>query len=322
MSEHLPLDQAPYWVVAAYYLVPLDQPREEIDRHRKFLLTRDARSRIYIGPEGMNIQMSAKAEDAEAYMEWLRQDERFPGIEFKVQGSREQVFPRLTIKWKQQLVAVGRPVDLNQAGPHLSSAEWRKTIEEGGEDLILLDVRNRYEWEVGHFKGAIPAPCETFREFPEWVQQLKQQVDPSKKKVLMCCTGGIRCEFFSALMREEGFEEVYQLDGGMLKYSAEDGDALWEGSLFVFDDRLTVPMGPNAAPCGRCHHCEAGTERYLNCANMDCNRLFLCCPACLESQMGCCCEECRASPRLRKLQKENPYKPFARAHLDVELARG
>ena len=321
MTTFLPLEQAPYWVVAAYFLTPLEDPQGEVQRHKDFLRQLDARARIYIGPDGMNIQMSAVRADAEQYMEWLRQDPRFTGIQFKLQGLDRQAFPRLTIKYKQQLVAMDRSVDLQQAGPHLSPEEWKHTIEEESEEILLLDVRNHYEWEVGHFRGAIPAPCETFREFPEWIQQLKQQVDPTKKKILMCCTGGIRCEFFSALMKEEGFEEVYQLQGGMLQYSAECGGDLWEGSLFVFDDRLTVPMGEECAPCGRCHHCEAPTDRYLNCANMDCNRLFLCCPTCLQAHAGCCQESCHCAPRLRCLREENPYQPFPRAHLDVELAQ-
>jgi UPF0176 protein len=323
MADVLPLETAPIWVLAAYAIHPIADPAAEVQRHKEFLSSRDARARIYISHEGLNIQMSASPEAAQDYMEWLRSDERFRDQEFKIQGFMRHPFPRLTIKRKRQLVAVNRPVDFSKAGPHMSPAEWRRTLE-SGEDILLLDVRNHYEWEIGRFKGAVAPDCNEFRQFPEWIQQLKQRVDPGSKKVLMCCTGGIRCEFFSAMMREEGFEHVYQLQGGMLKYSQECGDAEWEGSLFVFDDRLTVPMGYQAQPISVCHHCGSQVEKVLNCANMDCNRLFICCPDCVVSQQGCCCAECRTSPRLRALMQPDPYQPFPRlrtgdGHLRVPM---
>jgi UPF0176 protein len=310
MAENLPLDSAPIWVLAAYAIHPIEDPEAEVLRHKEFLSVRDVRARIYISHEGLNIQMSATPEAGREYMDWLRVDPRFSNQEFKIQGFGRHPFPRLTIKRKKQLVAVNQPVDFSKAGPHMSPQEWRETLE-SGEDVLLLDVRNRYEWEIGRFKGAIAPDCNEFREFPKWIRELKQEVDPSKKKVLMCCTGGIRCEFFSAMMREEGFEQVYQLDGGMLKYSQQCGDAQWEGSLFVFDDRLTVPMGEQAETVGQCLHCQAPVDKVLNCANMDCNRLFLCCPSCVEAQKGCCCASCQQAPRLRALPND-PYQPFPR----------
>jgi UPF0176 protein len=311
MSDVLPLDQAPIWVLAAYAIHPIADPDEEVRRHKEFLSIRDARARIYVSHEGLNIQMSATAEAGQAYIDWLRGDCRFANQEFKVQGTDRHPFPRLTIKRKKQLVAVDKPIDFSKAGPHMSPQEWKRTLE-SGEDVLLLDVRNRFEWEIGRFKGAIAPDCNQFREFPAWIEELKTQVNPASKKVLMCCTGGIRCEFFSAMMKEQGFEQVYQLDGGMLKYSQECGDAEWEGSLFVFDDRLTVPMGKDTAPVGQCLHCQAPIEKVLNCANMDCNRLFLCCPECVQMHQGCCCSDCRTAPRLRALMQPDPYQPFPR----------
>ena len=108
---------------------------------------------------------------------------------------------------------------------------------------LILDVRNDYEWKIGRFEGSELPPLETFREFPAYAKKLKEERDPKTTSVMMYCTGGIRCEFFSALMKKEGFEKVVQLDGGVIHYGLKEGSDHWEGKLFVFDDRLAVPMG-------------------------------------------------------------------------------
>lgn len=311
-----PLDRAAYWVVAAYDLNPIADPEGLTLQFKTQLACWDARARIYVGRDGLNIQMSIAAEHGPALKQWL-QELGFGAMPLKLQGATEHVFPRLTVKCKQQLVAMDRAVDLGQRGQHISPEEWRAALQQE-EAPVVLDVRNDYEWDVGHFVGSRPAPCDSFREFPQWAKSLKQELG-TDRTVLMCCTGGIRCEFFSALLKEEGFTDVRQLDGGILAYSERCGDDMWEGSLFVFDDRLTVAMGDSERPVGCCLHCGAKTTNYLNCANMDCNKLYLCCSNCLEVHHGCCCEQCKQAPRLRALSRDNPYKPFARAHLDVQL---
>lgn len=308
------LDEFPIWVLAAYSLHPIEDPKKEACRQKEFLSLRGGRARNYISKEGLNLQMSLPASSAKEYIQWMQEDPRFGEMEFKIQGAKKHPFPRLTVKVRQQLVALDCKVDLQQRSPHLTPAEWKQVLDEDSE-VLLLDVRNRYEWEVGRFEGAEAPPCDCFREAKPWAQDLRKRVDP-KQKILMCCTGGIRCEFFSALLREEGFEEVFQLEGGMLKYREEVGDAHWKGSLFVFDDRMTIPMGDQENPVGTCLHCQALCSRYLNCANMDCNRLFLCCRECLDRMQGCCSSSCKTADRLRVLNSADPYQPFSRAHLE------
>lgn len=131
----------------------------------------------------------------------------------------------------------------------------------------------------------------------------------------MYCTGGIRCELYSALLKEKGFEKVYQLNGGIINYGLEEGSKHWNGKLFVFDDRLSVPISEEEAPViGKCHHCDAPTETYINCANMDCNELFLCCPDCLKEHKGACQTTCENAPRTRPYQEHSAHKPFRRSH--------
>lgn len=299
-----------YVVLAYYHLVDLASPEEEVLAHKKFLANRDVKARVYISTQGINGQMSAAKDDATAYMEWLSQRSPYQGVEFKLQPHAEHVFPRLTIKVRKELVALGAPVPMNLRGEYMEPSEWREAIE-SDEEKIIIDVRNNYEWMLGHFQGAELLPCETFKEFKESAVELKKRIDPKKTKVLMYCTGGIRCELFSSLLKQEGIENIYQLHGGVIRYGEQEGSKHWLGKLFVFDDRLAVPLSDEETPkIGVCHHCGVANESYYNCASLDCNELFLCCAACLEKFRGCCKEACSQAKRVRPYQFS--HKPFRR----------
>ncbi|MDE3047975.1 MAG: rhodanese-related sulfurtransferase [Verrucomicrobiota bacterium] len=294
-----------YKVLAYYSIEPLETPLEEVAQHKEFFKTRDFKGRIYLSEQGINGQASGRADHADEYMEWMRG--RFPKMFFKVHLAEEHAYPKMTVKYRKQLVAVDCPVDFSLAGEHISPQEWKKMLENRDEETLLLDVRNDYEWKVGHFEGAELPQLETFRQFPEYAKKLKEQKDPKTTRVFMYCTGGIRCEYFSALMKQEGFENVYQLDGGVINYNLQEGGDRWEGKLFVFDDRLVVPMG-DGEPISSCSHCSQPHDVYFNCANMDCNQLFICCSDCLRKHRGCCCSDCESPPRVRPYQEGG--KPF------------
>jgi UPF0176 protein len=299
-----------YLVLSYYNIFPLSDLQRELLRHKEFFEGRDVKGRIYITPQGINAQMSGAQEEVEAYMEWLRADSRFDNVNFNLQWHHENVFPRMTVKMRPQLVALDVEVDFDKRGEHVSPKQWREMLE-GDESYLQLDVRNDYEWDVGHFKGFERPTGKTFRDFVDYARQLKEQHNPKKTKVMMCCTGGIRCELYSALLKEEGFDEVYQLKGGIIKYGNEEQGKHWKGKLFVFDDRLTADVGPESETVvGKCHHCEAATDNYYNCSNMDCNELFLCCPECLQQYDGCCQVACKTAPRLRPYHHQDPHKPF------------
>ena len=303
-----------YWVLAYYFFTSIEDPAREVFRHKEFFLNRDIKSRIYISTEGINGQMSAPAAVAQDYMEWLKSDVRFQEVEFKTHTWHEHCFPRTTVKLRPQLVALDVNVDLSKTGTHLSPAEWKSMLNTRDENTLLIDVRNDYEWDIGHFEGAELPHLDRFREFPDYARQLRQQRDPKKTKVMMYCTGGIRCELYSALLKEEGFEEVYQLQGGVIKYGIEEGSDHWRGKLFVFDDRLSVPISEKAPAeiISRCKHCAISTDLYFNCANMDCNELFISCWSCAELKHGCCCLTCEKAPRVRPLERQERPKPFRR----------
>jgi len=305
-----------YHVLAYYCFTPLEEPAREVLRHKNFLNFHDAKGRLYLSEEGINGQMSASPEAAEAYQEWLKSDPRFAGVQFKTHLWHEHCFPRMTVKLRPQLVALDRKVDLSKRGKSVSPAEWKMMLEARDERTVVIDVRNKYEWEVGHFEGAQLPARERFRDFPTYAKHLKTERDPKKTKVMMYCTGGIRCELYSALMKEEGFDEVYQLEGGVIGYGLKEGTKHWRGKLFVFDDRLAVPIAEEGDEViSRCRYCSALSDLYFNCANMACNELFIACKACAERQKGCCCMACEGAPSIRPFTVQDRPKPFRRKHL-------
>ena len=304
-----------YLVLAYYIFTPIENPGEEIKKHKDFFKEKDVSGRIYISEQGINGQMSGVENDAKGYIEWLHSDLRFKDVKFKIHTYHENVFPRMTVKYRQQIVALDKDIDPSQGGEHVSPKKWREMLE-NDEKYLILDVRNDYEGVVGHFKGAVVPDRSIFRDFPAYVQELKKKYTPENTKVMMYCTGGIRCELFSVVMKEEGFQEVSQLDGGVIKYGLEEGNTHWDGKLFVFDDRLTIPISDDhAEPISFCSHCDSKVDTYYNCANMDCNKLFIACLNCTKEHKGCCQTECQTAPRVRRVEEQISSKPFRRWHL-------
>jgi UPF0176 protein len=307
------MDQ-PYYVLAYYFFTEIADAHEEIRLHKSFFEGRDVTSRIYINETGINGQMSAAKVDAEAYMEWMKSRPLFANMTFKIHYWHEQVFPRQVVKYRNQLVAYDLPTDLSESGEHVSPKKWREMLEKE-DDKILIDVRNDYEWKLGHFEGADLPQCNTFREFDQYAEELHERVDPKKTPVMMYCTGGIRCELYSAALKKRGFKKVYQLDGGIINYGLQEGSEHWLGKLFVFDDRMSVPISNEETPVvAKCYFCNKPSESYYNCANMDCNELYICCQDCLQAFKGCCSHECGKAGRVRPYHQQNPHKPFRKRH--------
>ncbi len=302
-----------YTVLAYYVLTRIAEPQAEVLRHKEFFNTRDFRGRIYISEQGINGQASGSAAHAEEYREWLLSDPRFQQTRFKIHPASEHVFPKMTVKVRKQLVAIDCKVDFEERGKHVLPKAWKKMLEERTPETLLLDVRNDYEWKAGHFEGAELPQLDQFRQFPEYAKQLKQQCDPAHTPVMMYCTGGIRCEYYSAVLKKEGFEKVYQLDGGVIQYGLEEGSEHWKGKLFVFDDRLVIPLSEKGETISACAYCASPNDVYYNCANMDCNALFFCCIDCLRAHSGCCCDACREG-RVRPYKES--AKPFRRMPCD------
>ncbi len=266
------------------------------------------KGRIYVSREGINAQLSIHVSESLALFKWLRSHEVFRTIDFNIHTDDEHAFAKMTIKLRKNLVAHDLNLDFKKKGTYLTPEEWRKALDSPEEHVVLVDVRNGYEWDVGHFEGAERPDYETFRDFPKYIEKLKMKYDHKKTKFLMFCTGGIRCEFFSPMMIEAGLENIYQLKGGVIKYGLEEGSKHWKGGLFVFDDRLVVKISDEII--SYCHLCDEKSSTYYNCANMDCNKLFLSCPKCVEKMQGCCCKPCSTVPMRREFKKIARPKPY------------
>lgn len=219
------------------------------------LLNREIRGTLLLALEGINGTISGQETQVKAFLDWLQSDDRFSGIDYKLSRHQEQPFNRTKVKLKKEIVTMGvEHIDPNQVvGTYVEAQDWNELISD--PDTILIDTRNDYEVNIGSFENAINPNTETFREFPDYV---KQNLDPIKhKKVAMFCTGGIRCEKASAYMKENGFDEVYHLKGGILRYleTVEQSDTLWNGECFVFDERVAVNHKLEKGQYDQCHAC-------------------------------------------------------------------
>lgn len=311
-----------YAVIAYYHFFEIENPEQEAKIHKEFLETINGRGRIYFASEGVNAQLALHRDSLDAYKEFLSRDPRFSGADIKVQYFDEPPFAKLTVKSREQLVALDKKVDLSKRAEYISPEDWAKVIEEQDENTIIIDVRNNYESEIGHFEGAIKPDLENFREFVELAENLKKSYDAKKTRILTYCTGGIRCELFTPLLKEQGFEEVYQLHGGVIKYGEKLGDKHWHGKLFVFDDRLAVPLDQahEENRISHCCFCHQEADQYFNCANMDCNALFIACSDCIKEHQGCCGSECIEHGRVRTFDPDQRSRPFRKLSFEEKQA--
>jgi len=297
-------------VLLYYNFSPIENPREFLSKHKAFCRQHGLKGRIYVSEEGINGTVSGSPEAAEAYKAELRAVPGFEGTEFKEDAADHIPFARLSIKIRPEIVTLKSPVPLDpqtEGGRRLLPHEWKQVME-SDEDFVIIDTRNNYESKVGYFKGAIRPDLLNFYDFPEWLEQADI---PKDKKVLMYCTGGIRCEKFSVLMKKKGWGDVNQLHGGILNYAKEAGGEHFLGKCFVFDDRLVVPVNPNdEEPVSHCEITGVPADTYLNCANMECNRLFICSEEGAGQMEGACCEACKTHPFKRPFNSGDAFAPF------------
>jgi UPF0176 protein len=237
---------------------------------------------------------------------YVRQTREYPGfkkIGFKWSEGTGNEFPRLSIKVKPELVAFGDPdvieVDENGVvggGTHIRPDQLEVLVKERGDEVVFFDGRNAFEAEIGKFKDAIIPDVTTSRDFIEEIESGKYD-HIKDKPVVTYCTGGIRCEILSAVMVKNGFKEVYQIDGGIVKYGNAFGDdGLWEGSLYTFDARMKIDFSDHTKVIGTCEKCDASTNQFRNCNTASCHQLILLCDGCaaLDSNLSCTHDQSKA----------------------------
>ncbi|MCX6291298.1 MAG: rhodanese-related sulfurtransferase [Bacteroidetes bacterium] len=252
--------------------------------------------RIYLAHEGINAQVSVPEENWNRFVELLNSYVQFRNVDLKIAvEDNGKSFYKLIVRTRNKIVADGlddQTFDVTNVGRHLSAKEFNEAMQLPG--TVVVDMRNHYESEVGHFKGAVLPDADTFKqELPLVIDLLKNKKD---KKILLYCTGGIRCEKASAYLRHEGFSDVNQLNGGIIHYSrqvnAEGLESQFIGKNFVFDERMGERI--TGEIISTCHQCGRACDRHVNCANDDCHLLFIQCDDCSSKMKGCCTPVCQS----------------------------
>lgn len=252
----------------------------------------DLKGRILIASHGINGTLGGDIKNLKAYVKETKS--YFKGTTFKWSDGSRDDFPKLVVKVRDEIVTFGvaDQIEVDEkgvvgGGKHLKPKQVHELVAERGNDVVFFDGRNAYEAAVGKFKNAVVADVQNTRDFAEELKDAKYN-DIKDKPVVTYCTGGIRCEVLSMLMKKNGFKEVYQIDGGIAKYGQEyRDDGLWEGSLYVFDDRMGTKFSDKATDIGICTHCQGKTSNFENCADKACNKLIIICEDCLPQKTLC-----------------------------------
>ncbi len=250
------------------------------------------KGKVLLGKEGINGCLSGADEDIQKYIDVMKSDSRFADVTFKLTPAHAHTFKKLFIRVRDQIVASSWNDNRSKTAPYIEPKELKSLLDKN-EDVILIDMRNGYEYDIGHFKNAVKVPTETFRELPSILPSLEKY---KQKKIVTYCTGGIRCEKATVLLRENGFENVQQLHGGIVEYGLELGNAHWDGKCFVFDQRGAIDIDPEhmSDPITICYWCRQPSAEYRNCAKLDCDKMFISCDSCAREHKSACSKKCRS----------------------------
>ncbi|HTE22881.1 MAG TPA: rhodanese-related sulfurtransferase [Candidatus Limnocylindria bacterium] len=283
-------------IILYYKFVPVKDPAMTMRWQREICTRLGLKGRVLISDHGINGTLGGDIEALRQYKREMNKSVTFKGITYKWSDGTGADFPKLQIKVKDEIVnfqAADEIVVTEQGivngGQHLKPQQVHELLEERGDDVVFFDGRNKHEAAIGKFKGAVVPDVENSRDFAAELEDPKYD-DIKDKPVVTYCTGGIRCEILSAMMKNRGFKEVYQLDGGIVKYGEEFKDAgEWEGKLHIFDDRMVMQFSDEAKDIGTCIHCQNKTSNYVNCANKQCNKLVLVCQSCAADDVCASC---------------------------------
>lgn len=288
-----------YQVLLYYKFVPIEDPEEFANEHLRYCKELGLKGRILVAEEGINGTVSGTIEQTETYMNMMHEDPRFSDMTFKIDQENQHAFKKMHVRPRPELVTLrldDAVSPMEKTGTFLNPQEFHEAMDD--ENAVILDTRNDYEFDLGHFRGAVNPDIDSFRDFPEWIRNHKDEL--KGKKVLTYCTGGIRCEKVTGWLMDEGIEDVNQLHGGIVTYGKdpEVQGAKWDGQCYVFDERISVPINQvEHVVVGRDYFDGTPCERYANCANPECNKQILCSEENEHKYLRGCTHECRVSPR-------------------------
>lgn len=296
-----------YQVLLYYNYVHIDEPESYAQEHLAFCKSLGLKGRILVAEEGINGTVSGTIEETNKYMAAMHDDPRFADMPFKIDEADGHAFKKMHVRPRQELVTLRLENDINPletTGNYLSPQAFYQAMKD--ENTVVIDARNDYEYDLGHFRGAVRPDIRSFRELPNWIEENKEQFEG--KRILTYCTGGIRCEKFSGWLVEQGFEDVHQLHGGIATYS-KDPEAkgqLWDGQMYVFDERISVPINRvEHVVVGKDYFDGQPCERYVNCANPECNKQILCSEENEHKYLRGCTHDCRVTERNLYVKEHN-----------------
>ncbi|MFN3196347.1 MAG: rhodanese-related sulfurtransferase [Chlorobiota bacterium] len=287
-----------YSLLTFYKFVDIENPKAEVKKLYRFTRDIGLRGRIFIGEEGINATVTGNIGQVHALMLYLENNQYFkdiPDIEAKATEVDEHKFPKMIVRYRKEIVALGEvysAAEIEKVKSKMSVEEFKKVMDEENDDYLILDMRNNYEYKLGHFKNAIPAGTVNFRDLQSIIDHYKEQFD--NKKIVMYCTGGIRCEKVAVYLDQQGFEDVKQLDGGVMKYVNKYKDGNWLGNLYTFDDRVSTDVGDENTTTiiSECHYTGEKAKNYYNCRYGPCNAQIIAKPKQYRKHMGFCSEQC------------------------------
>ena len=289
-------------ILLFYNYVDIQNPQDIMAWQRSVCQKLNLKGRVWIGTEGINGTLGGTTEQTDAYKKELLAHPLFNDTDMKESPGSADDFPRLAIKIKKEIVGLGAKAAGMKASlnTHLTPEQAHALMEENPKDLIILDTRNDYETRIGTFKGAIGTPTKTFREFPDYIDNNAEIF--KNKTILMACTGGIRCERASTYLQSKGVaKNVYQIKGGICRYTEKYPDGFFRGKNYVFDRRLSVKVNDDIL--GTCDLCEKPCDTYTNCMNANCNRHFIGCAPCNEKNDTTCSTTCSELLRRGKVKR-------------------
>jgi UPF0176 protein len=284
-----------YHILLYYKFVKIADPDTVMITHREVCRALGLKGRILISKDGINGTVGGDKFAIDRYRAYMDEHRYFKNIDWKESTSEKEEFSRLRVRSRGEVITTGALPDINlcSTGRHVDRDTFHKWLVRG-EDMVILDMRNDYEWDIGRFVNAVRPPMRFFRELKDNMDFYAQF---RGRKIVMFCTGGIRCEPASAYFIEKGFDakDIYQLDGGIVKYAEKYGDeGYYEGKCYVFDERISILVDTtaNAKVVGKCYHCGNPSDVYRNCLNKYCNRHYIGCDECVEAHARTCAVEC------------------------------
>lgn len=282
-----------------YKFIGVPDPHAEVKKLKEFCVDIDMRGRIYIGEEGINAQCSANAGQKEALIYYLNNHPLFNDIE-DIESKETPVdshkFPKMIVRYRKEIVALGvtyKADNIDKAKYKMSVDNFKEVIDKKDpSNFLILDMRNDYEYNLGHFKNAYQAGTMTFKETEQFIDDYRTEA--ADKEVIMYCTGGIRCEKLAVMLQNSGMENVKQLDGGVIKYINQFDDGNWLGNLYTFDDRVSTHVGSEDTHTiiGKCYYSGEPAENMFNCRYGVCNKQIIADPDEYKKHLGFCSKSC------------------------------